>query len=103
MPPWKAEPGYGEFANERRLSDAEIALLGTWARNGAPEGDAHARPAPPKFPEGWQAGTPDKVLTLDGNYTIAGDGCGPTCQIEPTVTVGPSPTVAVPSCPSASR
>jgi fibro-slime domain-containing protein len=28
----------------------------------------------------------------DGN-TIAGDGCGPTCQIEPTVTVGPNPTV----------
>jgi mono/diheme cytochrome c family protein len=74
MPPWKAEPGYGEFANERRLTDAEIALLGAWARNGAPEGDAHAKPAPPKFPEGWQAGTPDKVLTLDGSYTIAGDG-----------------------------
>jgi fibro-slime domain-containing protein len=32
----------------------------------------------------------------DGN-TIAGDGCGPTCQIEPLVTVGTNPTVAV-SC-----
>ncbi|HTQ03989.1 MAG TPA: DUF4215 domain-containing protein, partial [Polyangiaceae bacterium] len=30
----------------------------------------------------------------DGN-TVAGDGCGPTCQLEPKVTVGPSPTVAV--------
>jgi fibro-slime domain-containing protein len=30
----------------------------------------------------------------DGN-TIAGDGCGPTCQLEPIVTVGPSPSVAV--------
>jgi fibro-slime domain-containing protein len=30
----------------------------------------------------------------DGNL-IAGDGCGPSCQLEPTVTVGPSPTVAV--------
>jgi fibro-slime domain-containing protein len=27
--------------------------------------------------------------------TVAGDGCGPTCQPEPTVTVGPSPTVNV--------
>jgi fibro-slime domain-containing protein len=30
----------------------------------------------------------------DGN-TVAGDGCGPTCQLEPAVTVGPSPVVAV--------
>lgn len=27
--------------------------------------------------------------------TVAGDGCGPTCQPEPTVTVGPAPTVNV--------
>jgi fibro-slime domain-containing protein len=30
----------------------------------------------------------------DGN-AIAGDGCGPTCQLEPPVTVGPNPTVAL--------
>src|SRR5262249_52966474 len=30
----------------------------------------------------------------DGNK-VAGDGCGPTCQKEPTVKVGPSPTVTV--------
>jgi fibro-slime domain-containing protein len=29
----------------------------------------------------------------DGN-TIAGDGCGPTCQLEPVVTVGTNPSVA---------
>ena len=27
MPPWKAEPGYGDFAGERRLTDAQIALI----------------------------------------------------------------------------
>jgi mono/diheme cytochrome c family protein len=74
MPPWKAEPGYGEFANERRLSPAEITTLGEWARSGAPEGDPKDKPALPTFPEGWQGGTPDKVLTVDGSYTIAGDG-----------------------------
>ncbi len=30
----------------------------------------------------------------DGN-TIAGDGCGPTCQLEPKVTTGTNPSVAV--------
>jgi mono/diheme cytochrome c family protein len=38
MPPWKAEPGYGDFAGERRLSDAQIALIRDWAKAGAPEG-----------------------------------------------------------------
>ena len=30
MPPWKAEPGYGHFTDERRLTETEIALLGAW-------------------------------------------------------------------------
>src|SRR5213083_521563 len=39
MPPWKAEPGYGHFANERRLTDDQIELIQQWASAGAPEGD----------------------------------------------------------------
>src|SRR5271154_2962772 len=27
MPPWKAEPGFGDFLGERRLTDAQIALI----------------------------------------------------------------------------
>src|SRR5580658_4960434 len=60
MPPWKAEPGFGEFQNERRLTEEQIAVLGEWAANGAPEG-TEAEPTPPVFAEGWQAGQPDKV------------------------------------------
>src|SRR5947209_10524809 len=37
MPPWKPEPGYGEFQDERRLSEAQIATLQHWAACGAPE------------------------------------------------------------------
>src|ERR1700737_3207532 len=39
MPPWKAEPGFGEFRDARRLTDEQIAMLQDWASNGAPEGD----------------------------------------------------------------
>src|SRR5579862_3462326 len=39
MPPWFADPKYGHFTNERRLSEADIATLAAWANNGAPEGD----------------------------------------------------------------
>jgi mono/diheme cytochrome c family protein len=70
MPPWKAEPGYGEFLGERRLTDAQIALIQAWADAGAPEGDAKDLPALPKFPDGWQMGEPDVVLKLEEPYTV---------------------------------
>src|SRR6266498_3621964 len=38
MPPWLADPAHGSFANDRRLSQAEIDTLTAWADNGAPEG-----------------------------------------------------------------
>ena len=74
MPPWKAEPGYGDFAGERRLSEAQIALIKDWAKAGAPEGDASAKPTPPKFIDGWQGGQPDQVLTIPLKYSLPADG-----------------------------
>jgi hypothetical protein len=74
MPPWKPEPGYGSFANERRLSDAQLALIREWAKAGAPEGDARDKPAPPVFPEGWAGGQPDKILTVGQKFTVSPDG-----------------------------
>src|SRR4026209_2024148 len=58
MPPWKPEPGYGNFEHERRLTDRQIALLGEWAAAGAPEGEGPMPPAP-QFASGWQGGEPD--------------------------------------------
>jgi hypothetical protein len=74
MPPWKAEPGYGSFANERRLSEQQIALIRDWAKAGAPEGDAKDKPPPPVFPNGWEGGQPDKVLTMSHKFEVAADG-----------------------------
>jgi mono/diheme cytochrome c family protein len=74
MPPWKAEPGYGEFSGERRLTDAQIALIQDWAKAGAPEGDAAAKPEPPRFVDGWQGGQPDQVLTVPVKYSLPADG-----------------------------
>jgi hypothetical protein len=70
MPPWLPEPGHGDFVNERRLRDDEIATITTWASNGAPEGDAAKRPANPTFPSGWQLGTPDLVVASAQVYTL---------------------------------
>ena len=74
MPPWKAEPGYGDFKDARRLSDQQLALIAQWVHNGAPEGDPASKPAPPKFPEGWQLGKPDQVLTVPAKFSVPADG-----------------------------
>jgi len=74
MPPWKAEPGYGHFEDERRLTDAEIAKIVDWAKAGAPEGDPKEKPAPPEFASGWLAGKPDAVLASAKPFDIPADG-----------------------------
>lgn len=74
MPPWKPVPGYNHFANERRLSDAEIATIQRWAATGAREGDPSKLPPPPVFDSGWQLGKPDLVVQLPQPFDIPADG-----------------------------
>jgi tetratricopeptide (TPR) repeat protein len=75
MPPWLPEAGRGEFLNERRLSDAQIAIIQAWADQGAAEGDRATAPPLPTWPSGgWQLGTPDVVLTSDAAYTLQPGG-----------------------------
>ncbi|MEP6756758.1 MAG: ascorbate-dependent monooxygenase [Chthonomonadales bacterium] len=73
MPPWKAE-SHGEFNNERRLSDNEIALIGEWANSGTPMGDPKSLPETPKFNAGWKLGKPDRVLGLGEPFKVDPDG-----------------------------
>jgi mono/diheme cytochrome c family protein len=74
MPPWKPVPGHGEFANGRRLSDAEIGLFRRWVETGAKEGDSADRRPLPQFADGWQLGKPDLVLTMAEPTPIPADG-----------------------------
>jgi peroxiredoxin len=61
MPPWFANPEYGKFKNDCRLSDEQKQLLQTWVDNGSPEGDPANLPEPPTFAQGWQIPEPDEV------------------------------------------
>ena len=70
MPPWKPVPGHGRFRHERRLSDAEIALLSRWAASGAAEGDPADLPAAPDAADGWQLGAPDLVVAMPAPYPL---------------------------------
>ncbi len=64
MPPWGADPHVGAFANDPRLSDADVSTIVRWADGGAAEGPATQLPALPPRVEGWTMGTPDLVLTM---------------------------------------
>jgi len=43
MPPWLADPNYGVFANNPRLSEDEIRIFDAWASSGAPAGKPNQR------------------------------------------------------------
>ena len=73
MPPWLPEKGFAEFADERRLSEEEIRVIGDWVKGGCVEGKAdEARP--PQWVEGWQLGKPDLVAQMTGTYVLPADG-----------------------------
>jgi thiol-disulfide isomerase/thioredoxin len=74
MPPWQPEPGHGEFQDERRLSDRQIALLRRWVQTGMGEGDPKKLPEMPRFQEGWYLGKPDLVVTMDRAFDVPADG-----------------------------
>ena len=73
MPPWFADPRYGHFANDRRLSEADIKTVAAWVDAGAPEGEAKDKPAPLQWHEGWNI-KPDLVYQLPKPYTVPKTG-----------------------------
>jgi hypothetical protein len=74
MPPWLPEPGYGEFANERRLNPDQINLIEQWVSEGSGEGEPRDLPDLPKWTEEWHLGSPDLVLQLPEAYALGPEG-----------------------------
>ncbi len=64
MPPWHADPQYGEFSNDARLTEEEKQQILAWVDNGAPQGDPNQLPPPRQFVEGWRIGRPDQIVYM---------------------------------------
>ena len=77
MPPWLADPHYGQFANDRRLSDREIDTIVSWVAAGAPEGDPKDLPAQPIYEAGWSIGKPDLVIDIGEQVNVPASGTVP--------------------------
>ncbi len=74
MPPWHADPGVVDYANDRSLKPEQIALIADWVAAGAPEGDASKTPVLPPQQEGWQLGKPDKIATMLEAFPVPAEG-----------------------------
>jgi mono/diheme cytochrome c family protein len=77
MPPWHANPDYGEFRNDAHLTAEQKKLIAAWVADGAPEGDVREQPPLPKFEGGWRIPKPDLVLELPRTVTIPAEGVLP--------------------------
>jgi mono/diheme cytochrome c family protein len=74
MPPWHADPHYGEFSNDRRLSKKDIDTIVAWVDQGANEGIAKDLPPAPQFLDGWNIGKPDAVFYLPQEFAVPATG-----------------------------
>ena len=83
MPPWFADPAFGRFRNERRLTQAEIDTLVAWTDAGAPEGSGRP-PQPPRLPQnssGFMERPPDQVLQMPATLEIPAAGEPPYVKL----------------------
>jgi len=74
MPPWLPEPGYGDFADVRRLSDSDQALIKRWINGGMAPGDLKAAPPQPTYDSTWAMGKPDLILRVPQPFTLPPSG-----------------------------
>jgi mono/diheme cytochrome c family protein len=89
MPPWFADPQYGHFANEARLSDREIETIRAWVDTGAREGDPKDLPPQPALTHGFKLGKPDIVIDIGQDFAVPpGDDVRKTFVVPTNFTEG---------------
>lgn len=75
MPPWNANPEFGHFKNDARLTPEEIELIETWVAGGMPQGNPADLPTPPQFVEGWKIPQPEQVIYMnEAGFDIPAEG-----------------------------
>ncbi len=71
MPPWFADPRFGEFNNDPRLPDEQIKTIAAWVDAGAPQGETPLVAELPKMNGGWthpSGRDPDLVVEMADAY-----------------------------------
>ena len=79
MPPWHADPRYGDFGNDRRLSDEQVDMMVQWVGAGAPRGEGtFTQPAFAEATDGFlltgELGPPDYVFRMSEGFVVPAGG-----------------------------
>ena len=69
MPPWEAVKGFGEFRDDRGLTQEELETISGWVEGGAPEGEPKYLPSRPKL-TAWQ----DPPAPKGSSEVVVADG-----------------------------
>jgi peroxiredoxin len=70
MPPWHADPRFGEFSNDRRLPAEARKTLLDWIDAGCPKGNDKDMPPARQWVEGWSIGKPDMLFTMQEDFDV---------------------------------
>ena len=71
MPPWNAVKGFGEFRDDRGLTQEDLEIIGEWVEGGMPEGNANHLPASHEVKTGERGHSAGHGhITVDGGIVI---------------------------------
>ena len=71
MPPWGAVKGFGDFRNDKGLTEEQLELIVDWEEGGAPEGDPKDIPPNIKFPTDAAYKNPTNDVVVTGDTKLA--------------------------------
>ncbi len=76
MPPWHADPRFGEFSNARLMPNADKQILRDWIAGGFQYGESHQLPQASQFVDGWNLPrAPDLIVDMNSRpFTVPKDG-----------------------------
>jgi mono/diheme cytochrome c family protein len=84
MPPWSADPRFGQYVNDTSLTQKQIDTIAAWVDGGMLEGAGHA-PAMPKYDDGgWRlvnGRPPDVILEMPTEYELPAEGQVPIFRV----------------------
>jgi len=70
MPPWGAVKGFGDFRDDRGLTQEQLELIAEWVEGGAPGGDPKYLPKLPEFKPPVASRAPTGDIPVDGAATL---------------------------------
>src|SRR5215472_15202541 len=71
MPPWNAVKGFGEFKNDRGLTQEDLEIIAEWVNGGVPEGNAiYLPPTPDVAGHANDARIHERILQLHGTTVL---------------------------------